>query len=82
MKTTRSKAEMLENLREMLRDALRLRKEGGSYPRLARAHGYIDGYMQVLLESGVAEYKELLLVVSEERRRADGPATSQLELVA
>lgn len=78
MKNTKSKAEMLDTLRGLLRDALRLRKEGAAYAKLTRAHGYVDGYMRVLLESGVAEYGELLEVVSDERRRMDGPATAEL----
>ena len=82
MKNRKSKAEMLDNLREMLRDALRLKRQGVAYARLARAHGIIDGYMRVLLESGIAEYRELLAVVSDERLRADGPATAELGLVA
>jgi len=57
---------------------LRLRREGAAYSRLARANGYIDGYMRVLLESGIAEYRELLAVVGDERRRADGPAAAEL----
>ena len=49
MPTTTPKAEMLDNLRAMLRDVFRLRTEGVTYARLARAHGYVDGYMRVLL---------------------------------
>ena len=70
-----SKSEMLENLRGMLRDVLRLRTEGVAYAKLARAHGYLDGYMRVLLETGVFSQKELLSLVSEERNQHDGPAT-------
>ena len=82
MANKKSKAEMLDNLREMLREALRLKKQGVAHARLARVHGTIDGYMRVLLESGIAEYKELLFVVSDERRSADGPATAEIGLVA
>ncbi|HVY27365.1 MAG TPA: hypothetical protein VHB79_12495 [Polyangiaceae bacterium] len=73
---TQSKTELLENLRGMVRDMLRLRSEGGAYAKLARAHGYVDGYMRVLLETGAADHKELLALVSDERRKFDGPATS------
>jgi len=76
---TQNQAELLENLRGMLRDMLRLRTEGGAYAKLARAHGYIDGYMRVLLETGVADHRALLALVAEERRRADGPATVELK---
>ena len=70
-----SKTEMLENLRGMLRDVLRLRTEGVAYARLSRAHGYLDGYMRVLLETGLFSQKELLALISEERNLHDGPAT-------
>lgn len=74
-----NKAEMLDNLRTMLRDVFVLRNEGVVYARLARAHGYVDGYMRVLLETGVATKKELLDIVAEERQSAYGPLTGGLE---
>ena len=70
-----SKTEMLENLRGMLRDVLRLRTEGVAYAKLSRAHGYLDGYMRVLLETGLFSQKELLALISEERSLHDGPST-------
>ena len=79
-KTAKAKAKtkLLENLRMMLRDVFELRTQGVAYARLARAHGYIDGYMRVLLETGLATRPELLEVVSEERARSMGPATVEL----
>jgi len=71
----RSKATMLDNLRTMLRDVFRLRRDGAAYARLSRAHGYVDGYMRALMEGGIATQAELLEVVSAERARVDGPAT-------
>ena len=76
MPEERSKAAMFENLRTMLRDVFRLRRDGAAYARLSRAHGYVDGYMRALMESGLATQKELLEVVTAERVRVDGPATS------
>jgi len=73
-----AKTEMLENLRTMLRDVFRLRNDGVTYARLARAHGYVDGYMRALLESGVTDKSELLALVAEEREAVDGPATATL----
>jgi hypothetical protein len=73
-----SKTELLDNLRTMVRDMLRLRTEGGAYAKLARAHGYVDGYMRVLLETDVASHKELLALVSDERRKHDGAPTREL----
>ena len=74
-----SKPAMLDHLRSMLNDVFKLRREGATYARLARQHGYVDGYMRVLLESGIATRNELLEVVATERVRADGPATATLE---
>ena len=75
---TQGKQELLENLRGMVRDMLRLRSEGGAYAKLARAHGYVDGYMRVLLEIGIADSKTLLGLVADERRKFDGPSTREL----
>ena len=74
-----SKPAMLEHLRSMLNDVFKLRREGAAYARLARQHGYVDGYMRVLLEAGIATRSELLEVVAAERVRADGPATAPVE---
>jgi hypothetical protein len=70
-----SKAEMMEELRKMLQDVFALRHAGAAYSRLARAHGYVDGYMRALLESGQATRNEILALVAEERTAASGPAT-------
>ena len=78
MASTQNKNEMLSNLRLMLRDVFRLRTDGVAYARLARAHGYVDGYMRLMLEAGIADKNELLSLVAEERRQADGPATAML----
>jgi hypothetical protein len=82
MPTQTNKAELLDNLRAMLADVFRLRTDGVAYARLARAHGYVDGYMRVLLEAGIADKQELLALVAEERTIADGPATATLDPVA
>jgi len=79
---TQSKTELLDNLRGMVRDMMRLRSEGGAYAKLARAHGYVDGYMRVLLETGIADSKTLLGLVADERRNFDGPSTREVRLDA
>ncbi|MBX3181797.1 MAG: hypothetical protein KIT72_11955 [Polyangiaceae bacterium] len=76
MTSVTSKAELLDNLRAMLRDVFQLRSEGVAYARLARAHGYIDGCMRVMLETQVVTKQELLALVAEERQAALGPATA------
>jgi len=73
---TQGNQELLQNLRGMVRDMLRLRSEGGAYAKLARAHGYVDGYMRVLLESGIADQKTLLALVSDERHKFDGAGSA------
>ena len=75
---TQTKTELLENLRGMVRDMLRLRREGGAYAKLSRAHGYVDGYMRVLLETGIADHKALLALVADERQKFEGPSTREL----
>ena len=75
-----SKSAMFENLRTMLRDVFRLRRDGAAYARLSRAHGYVDGYMRAMMESGAATQTELLEVVAAERVRVDGPATTDADV--
>ena len=73
-----NKAEQLDELRRLLHDLFTARSEGVNYPRLARAHGYVDGYMRALLESGHASKQELLELVAAERARVSGPATREI----
>ena len=61
------------------RDLFVARASGEVYPRLARAHGYVDGFMRVMLDTGMVTKKELLELVSQERERASGPAMRTLE---
>lgn len=81
MATKTSKAEMLETLRSLVRDMLRLRHEGVSQGQFARAHGYVDGYIRVLLDAGLASERELLLLVLEERHRQTDRHTTRPEAV-
>jgi hypothetical protein len=74
----RSKVDMMEELKRMLHDVFVARAEGANYPRLARAHGYIDGYMRALLESGHTTKQELLELVASERALVSGPATREI----
>jgi 2-hydroxychromene-2-carboxylate isomerase len=76
----RSKADMVQELKQMLRDVFSARAEGANYQRLARAHGYVDGYMRALLESGQATKEELLAIVAAERAGVSGPATREVTL--
>jgi len=72
------KAALITELQGLLHDAFVARAKGESHPRLARAQGYIDGYMRALLESGQATQQELLALVAAERARVSGPATREI----
>jgi hypothetical protein len=74
----RSKAEVVAELRTMLRDVLAASAGGTSYARVARAHGYVDGYMRALLDLGVTTRSELIEIVAAERERVSGPAVAVL----
>lgn len=66
-------AQLVFELRSKLREVFVLQEQGAGH-ELIRAQGYVDGYMRVLLESGLMTQAHLLGVVSEERKRAHGPA--------
>jgi hypothetical protein len=70
----RTKVEILSELRTMLRDVFAAKSGGETYARLARAHGYVDGYMRGLLETGLVTKEELLAIVAGEREQVSGPA--------
>jgi hypothetical protein len=70
----RTKTEVLSDLGTMLRDVIAAKAAGGTYGRIARAHGYVDGYMRALLDLGVVSKEELLEIVANEREKASGPA--------
>jgi len=70
----KSKAEILAELRGMLRDVFAAQAAGQVHNRVARAHGYVDGFMRALLDAGVAGKRELLEIVASERERISGPA--------
>lgn len=74
----KDKAELISELRSMLADVFRAKAQGQAYGKLARAHGYVDGYMRALLELGVVTKDELLVVVHAERERVHGPAVRTL----
>ncbi len=70
----RSKAEMIAELRRLLNEVFTAQQEGSNYVRLATSRGYADGYMRMLLDTGMCTNKELLEIVSRERERVRGPA--------
>ena len=74
-----TKSEVLSELQTMLRDLLAAAATGGGRARIARAHGYVDGYMRALLDVGVADRAELVELVASERERVSGPAVGIVE---
>jgi hypothetical protein len=74
----RTKVEIVNELRAMLRDVFVAKSSGETYSRLARAHGYVDGYMRALLETEMVSKEELLSIVAAEREQVSGPAMRAL----
>jgi hypothetical protein len=76
-----TKAQILEDLRRMLKDVFTATATGQAYARVARAHGYVDGFMRAILDTGFATKAELLQLVAHEREQMSGPAVrSALDL--
>jgi hypothetical protein len=71
--------ERLSDLKTMLRDMFAAGASGATGARLARAHGYVDGYMRAMLDLGVTTRSELIAVVAAERERFAGPAVRVLD---
>ena len=66
----RDKAEVMSELRGMLVDVFLARENGEHGARIARVHGYVDGYMRALIELGHATREELTELVLVERGRS------------
>ena len=75
-----TKAQMFRELSTMLRDVFSQQQAGGTYQKLMRAQGNVDGYMRAMLDSGAATKEELLRLVAAERTVVRGPATRDLTL--
>jgi hypothetical protein len=67
-------AELLAELQTMLNDVLTAKSAGESYSRLARAHGYVDGFIRALEATGSVDKKKLLAAVADARAKMQGPA--------
>jgi hypothetical protein len=65
----KDKSEVIAKVRSMLADVFAAKAQGESYERLARAHGYVDGYMRALLELRIVSRDELVAAVNAERER-------------
>jgi hypothetical protein len=73
-----SKEALIAELKRLLSEAFETQRRGALQSRLGRSYGYIDGYMRVLIDTGVASESELLEVVASERVHQSGPATKAL----
>jgi hypothetical protein len=73
-----SKDTLIQTLRGLLGEAFSMREAGARQGELGRSLGYADGYMRVLLDTGMLSRPELLSVVAQERARHLGPATRTL----
>jgi len=70
---------LLQTLRERLRQVFKLQQAGAAHARLTQAVGFADGYMQALIDAGLAEERELLGLVADERRNEHGPGSAFVE---
>lgn len=68
--------ELKETLRGLVRKTIEARFSGANYATLAQARGYADGYMRALLDAGIIDQKQLLELVTLERRRYVDEASS------
>ena len=59
--------ELMGVLAGLLKDVLKARFAGTERAKLARAHGYADGYMRALLDAKLVDRATLLSVVSDSR---------------
>ena len=71
--------QLVTELRRALREMLSLMEKGSTFPKLARAQGYVDGYMRAILDAKLLSQRELLALVSEERSNQSGPPTATAE---
>jgi hypothetical protein len=77
----KDKADVIEEVRRMLSDVFAAQASGETYGRLARAHGYVDGYMRALLDLGFVSKDELVELVNGERERSSPAMRPRADLV-
>jgi hypothetical protein len=77
-----SKNLLVGELTRMLGDLFAEHNRGASGTRLARAHGYLDGYMRGLVDAGLLTPLELLGLVNAQRQQVNGPAAGALSAEA
>lgn len=73
-----SKSKMLRGLATLVHKLFEQQESGVHQHRVVKMQGHVDGYMQALLDAGIASQQELLQMVSRQRARVRGPATRPL----
>ncbi len=63
-----SKEELLSRVSELIRQVTEARFAGAEYAKLARAHGYADGYMRALMDAALVDREALLKIVGQARQ--------------
>jgi hypothetical protein len=63
--------QLLAESRKLLRTAIESRFRGDLHANKVRAQAYADGYTRALLDAGLLERGELLLLVSETRAEVE-----------
>lgn len=63
-----SREELLSRVAELIGQVTEARFAGTQYAKLARAHGYADGYMRALMDAALVDRETLLRVVGEARK--------------
>jgi len=76
-----SKEELLARVSELIRQVTEARFEGTQYAKLARAHGYADGYMRALMDAELVDRDALLKVVGGARQATIDTMDAQAENV-
>jgi hypothetical protein len=61
--------ELMTRLRQLVRETIGMRYQGGLHAKKVEAQAYADGYMRALTDSKQIDTTELLRVVGEERSR-------------
>lgn len=77
-----SKEELLERISELIRQVTEARFEGTPYAKLARAHGYADGYMRALMDAGLMDRHDLLEIVGAARQATVDALEAKTETAA
>lgn len=74
------KQAILDELAAMLKDVNIIADRGPRNERLSRAHGYVDGYMRALMDTGICTRQQLLDMVNQARTKKAHTDTDMTDL--